>query len=156
MGRVAASVRLPGRASDAEELWFDPVRWPAWVDGFGRVVDVGDGWPAAGSRVVWDAPRGGRGRVVERVVHYEPRIAHECDVEDERVRGRRRVSFAPGPDGVTVTLTFDYALKDRHALTWAVDLLVVRRRVAASLHRTLARFAAERVGDVEWEAEARG
>ena len=153
MGRVAASVEVPGEAADAEALWFDPVRWPAWVDGFGHLVDVGAGWPAAGSRVVWDAPPGGRGRVIERVLHYEPQAGQECEIEDERMRGRRRVSFAPGSDGVTVMLRFDYALKDRHALSWAVDLLVVRRGVAASVRRTLARFARERAGDLEWDAQ---
>ncbi len=153
MGRVAASVRVPGRVADAEALWYDPKRWPAWVDGFGHAVEVGEGWPAAGSRIVWAGPPGGRGRVVERVLRHEPRTGHELQVEDPRLRGRRTVSFAPDGDGVTVAVRLDYELKQRHPLTWAVDLLVVRRAEAGSLRRTLARFARERVADLEWEAE---
>ena len=48
MGRAKASVAVPGLASEAEALWYDPVRWPAWIDGFGHVVEVSEEWPAAG------------------------------------------------------------------------------------------------------------
>jgi hypothetical protein len=153
MGRVTASVRVPGRVAEAEALWYDPVRWPAWVDGFGHVVDLGETWPAAGARVVWDTPHGGRGRVVERVVEHELRAGQEVAVEDARLRGRRRVAFAPEPDGVTVSLSLEYELKQRRPLSSVVDLLAVRRREAAALRRTLERFARERVADVEWEAQ---
>jgi len=153
MGRAAATVLVPGRVSDAEALWYDPVRWAAWVDGFGHVVEVAESWPATGARLVWDAPPGGRGRVIERVVAYEPRVGQELEVEDERLRGRRRVSFAAADDGVTVALSLEYELKQRHALTWAVDVVSVRPATAASLRRTVARFARERVADLEWEAE---
>ena len=61
MGRAAATVLVPGRVSDAEALWYDPVRWAAWVDGFGHVVELAESWPATGARLVWDAPPGGRG-----------------------------------------------------------------------------------------------
>ena len=33
MGRAEASITVPGRAADAEALWYDPQRWQAWVDG---------------------------------------------------------------------------------------------------------------------------
>src|SRR5215212_9244555 len=102
MARVSASVQVPGRVSEAEALWYDPVRWPSWVDGFAHLVDLGEDWPAAGSRVVWDQPPSGHGRVVGRVVHHEPRTGQEMEVEDGRLRGRRRVAFAPREDGVTV------------------------------------------------------
>ena len=39
-------------------------------------------------------------------------------------------------------------------MTWLVDRLFVRRELAASLRRTLARFARERRGDMELEREA--
>ena len=61
--------------------------------------------------------------MIERVVAYEPRVGQELEVEDERLRGRRRVSFAPADDGVTVALSLEYELKQRHALTWAVDVV---------------------------------
>jgi Polyketide cyclase / dehydrase and lipid transport len=154
MGRVSVTTSVPGRASEVEALWYDPVRWPTWVDGFGHVVEVGEDWPGVGARVVWNGLPGGRGRVLERVVRHEARLGQELEIEDERLRGRRRVAFEPGPDAVTVTLALDYELKERHMLSWAVDLVSVRPAMAASLRRTLERFARERVGDVEWDPEA--
>ena len=47
MGRAKASISVPGRAAEAEALWYDPHRWQAWIDGFGHVVSLDDGWPAA-------------------------------------------------------------------------------------------------------------
>src|SRR5919199_1915881 len=48
-------------------------RAPAFVDGFSRLVRVDPGWPAEGS-VEWESTPGGRGRVVETVERYEPRV----------------------------------------------------------------------------------
>ena len=56
MGTVRAVQSVPGLASDAEALWYDPQRWPAWVDGFGHVVKLEGEWPARGR-----APCGTRG-----------------------------------------------------------------------------------------------
>ena len=148
MGRATASVQVPGRASDAEALWYDPVRWAAWIDGFGHVVELSEGWPAEGT-LAWNSTPEGRGRVRETVVAYEPRTGQTLTVEDSRLRGTQRVTFTPQADGVTVTLALDYALKDANPLTPFVDLLFVRRAIVASLRRTLARFARERRGDLE-------
>ena len=52
MGRATASIEVPGLASEAEALWYDPVRWAAWVDGFGHVVELSEGWPAEGTAAV--------------------------------------------------------------------------------------------------------
>jgi hypothetical protein len=154
MGHAEASVRVPGLASEAEALWYDPVRWPAWIDGFGHVVELADGWPAEG-RLVWNS-RGGWGRsprerVVETVTAYEARAGQTLEVEDSRLRGIQRVAFTPGPDDVKVTLSLDYELKERPPLRWLVDALVVRRAIVGSLRRTVARFARERRGDMELE-----
>jgi hypothetical protein len=151
MGKARASVDVPGLASDAEALWYDPVRWPAFIDGFGHVVEIASEWPAAG-RVVWNSTPGGRDRVIEEVIAYEPRAGQTLAVEDSRVRGTQHVAFAPGPDHTTVTLTLEYAIKERTPVTWLVDALFVRRAMVASLRRTLARFARERRGDMELEA----
>ena len=153
MGRASASLDVPGLASDAEALWYDPVRWASWVDGFGHVVDLSDGWPATG-RLQWNSTPEGRGRVLEVVTAYEPRSGQTLTVEDSRLHGTQRVEFEPGPDAVKVTLTLDYELKERNPLSWLVDLVFVRREIAASLRRTLAGFARERRGDMELEAEA--
>jgi uncharacterized membrane protein len=151
MGRGEASIEVPGLASEAEALWYDPVRWPAWIDGFGHVVEVSDDWPASG-HAIWNSTPEGRGRVLERVTAYEPRIGQTLAVEDSRLRGTQRVAFSPGPEQTSVTLTLEYEIKERTPLTWLVDALFVRRAVVASLRRTLARFARERRGDVELDA----
>ena len=74
MGRAKASISVPGRTAEAEALWYDPHRWQAWIDGFGHVVSLDDGWPRRGAELVWESPPGGRGRVTERVVAYEMRL----------------------------------------------------------------------------------
>jgi Polyketide cyclase / dehydrase and lipid transport len=153
MARASASIEVPGLASAAEALWYDPVRWAAWIDGFGHVVELSGDWPAAGT-LRWDSTPEGRGRVLETVTAYEPRGGQTLSVEDSRLRGTQRVEFEPRHEAVQVRLTLDYEIKDRNALTWLLDPLFVRREVVASLRRTLARFARERRGDMELEAEA--
>jgi hypothetical protein len=152
MGRASASLDVPGLASDAEALWYDPVRWASWVDGFGHVVALSGGWPREGT-LEWNSTPGGRGRVRETVTAYEPRAGQTLTVEDSRLRGIQRVEFTPGAEAVKLTLVLDYELKQRNALTWLVDRLFVRGEITASLRRTLARFARERRGDMELEAE---
>jgi hypothetical protein len=49
MGRVSASIQVPGRAADAEALWYDPMRWAAWLDGFAHASKVPEEWPAGGT-----------------------------------------------------------------------------------------------------------
>ena len=117
----------------------------------GHVIEVTDEWPASG-RAVWNSAPGGRERVVEEVVAYEPRAGQTLAVEDSRVRGTQRVAFTPGSDHTKVTLILEYEIKERTPVTWLVDALFVRRAMAASLRRTLARFARERRGDMELEA----
>ena len=88
MGRVKAELQLPGVAtSDAEELWYDTDRWPTFVDGFGHVHKVDDGWPRRpGAVVVWDGKTGGRGRVLERVVSFEARVGQTVEIEDDKIK----------------------------------------------------------------------
>jgi hypothetical protein len=143
MGRVRARIDLPGQASDAEALWYDTRRWPAFVDGLKHVARVKGDWPRPGAEVVWDSHPGGRGRVLERVVEYEARRGQAVAVEDERIRGTQRVGFAPHEGGVAITLELDYALKDARLNFAPLDLLFIRRPQREALERTLRRFAAE-------------
>ena len=101
---------------------------------------------------MWNSAPGGRERVIEDVIAYEPRTGQTLAVEDSRLRGTQRVAFTPGPDQTKVTLTLSYEIKERTPVTWLVDALFVRRAVVASLRRTLDRFARERRGDMELEA----
>ena len=149
MGRVRAAQPVPGLAFDAEELWYDPTRWPAWVDGFGHLVKLEGDWPAEGARSVWDSRPGGRGRVVERVTAYEARVGQTLAIEDDKLRGTQRVSFTPGPDGVEVALELEYELKASNPFTPITDALFIRRALRDSLKRTLLRFARERRGDID-------
>ena len=149
MPRAHAAVTVPGLASEAEALWYDPQRWAAWVDGFGHVAHLDEGWPRAGAVLDWNSKPGGRGRVREKVLAYEPRSGQELAVEDERLRGTQEVRFQPVEDGVQVALELRYELKRRNALTPLTDLLFIRRSLRESLKRSLTRFAHERRGDIE-------
>ncbi len=55
---------------------------------------------------------------------------------------RQTVSFAAVGDGVQVTLRLEYRVRRRSPVTPIVDVLFIRRAMAASLDRTLMRFAA--------------
>jgi Polyketide cyclase / dehydrase and lipid transport len=143
VGRVSATVTVPGRAVEAERVWYDPARWASWIEGFGHVVSLDDSWPRKGSRLVWDSLPQGRGRVSERVVGYEMRIGQTLAVEDSRMEGTQRVTFEPQPDSVKITLALEYRVKERNLLTPLVDLLFIRRAQGDALRRTLRRFASE-------------
>ena len=152
MGRAfeTATAIVPGRVVEAEELWYDPHRWAAWVDGFGHVARIEGEWPAVGSRLLWDSPPRGRGRVAERMTGYEPRAGSTLEVEDERLYGVQRVTFEPdGLDRVRVTLTLEWELKEQPPFAGLIRPFFVRRAMRDSLRRTLARFAHERRAERE-------
>ena len=134
---------FPRSVHEAETCWYDTAGWPRWVDGLRRVVLIDPGWPQAGAEVVWESGPAGRGRVRERVVEHVPLAGQTVAVEDDSLKGRQVVSFDPADGGVEVTLAVEYAIKRRSPLTPVVDLLFVRRAMATSLTKTLARFGAE-------------
>ena len=152
MGRVRASILVPGLASEAEELWYDTTRWASFIDGLHHLARLEGDWPRAGARVLWDAQPGGRGRVQERVTSYVAREGQTLEVEDEKLRGTQSVSFTPLEGGVTVALELRYTLKEQRPGMALVDLLFIRRPQRESLERTLRRFrtevAAEREGSL--------
>jgi Polyketide cyclase / dehydrase and lipid transport len=143
MASVSVAVTVPGSVHEVERCWYDTARWSVWVDGLARVSSVEGRWPAAGSSVAWESGPAGRGRVVERVVAYEPLAGQTVDVEDDSISGQQSISFTPTSVGVGVTLTLSYTIKRRSLLTPLVDLLFIRRAMSASLRSTLTRFAAE-------------
>ena len=152
MGRVRASVVVPGLASEAEALWYDTTRWATFVDGLHHIARLEGEWPRAGARVLWDSPPGGRGRVQERVTAYVAREGQTVAVEDEKIHGTQRVTFTPIEGGVTVALELEYTLKEQRPGMALVDLVFIRRPQRESLQRTLRRFrtevAAEREGSI--------
>jgi hypothetical protein len=146
--RVQVAQLLRARLSEVEALWYDPQRWASFVDGFGHVARLSDDWPAAGATLSWDSLPGGRGRVVEHVEAYTPGEGQTSLVEDETLSGRQQVSFAVDePESVVVRLALEYELKQSGPLRAVVDLLFIRRALADSLGRTLARLAIELESD---------
>src|SRR4029450_9053272 len=65
MPRVSASTVVPGREVEAEELWYDPHRWAAWIDGFGHVAKLEGDWPHPGARLLGGSGAQGRAAAVE-------------------------------------------------------------------------------------------
>jgi hypothetical protein len=154
VGKARASVQLPGfRASEAEALWYDTSRWPTFVDGFAHVVSKEGEWPAAPSTLVWQSTPAGRGRVLERVTEYEPRLGQTAQVEDPKMSATQRVVFTPSDDGVEVTLSMEYTLKEGGPLRPFMDFLFIRRAVTDALKRTVQRFARELETDAEMAGE---
>jgi uncharacterized membrane protein len=143
--KARAEITVAGRISDAEALWYDTSRWPTFIEGFHHVSGDREGWPASGT-LMWDSTPDGRGRVLEKVEHYEPRIGQTVSVEDEKINGTQKVSFA-ARDGekVRMTLELSYQLKDKPLgpLSSVIDALFIRPRQREALSRTLARFSRE-------------
>ena len=128
---------MPGRAAEAEALWYDPHRWPAWVDGFGHVVRSRASGPRRGARARVAVPaRRPRARAASASSPTRRAPGRRVEVEDATMTGRQTVAFEPGPDAVEVTLSLEYEIKDRTPLTPVVDLLFVRRAMTDALRRT--------------------
>jgi uncharacterized membrane protein len=143
MRSVRVAHTFDGTVHEAETCWYDTRRWPAWVDGLERIVEVSEGWPNLGAIVRWQSGPAGRGDVVERVVEFEPLERQTVQVQDSSIEGRQSVAFTPVPDGVQVTLELGYELVRRSPLTPLLDALFIRRAMASSLQATLSRFGVE-------------
>ena len=132
---------------EALALWVTLRRWPTFVEGFARVLRVGEGWPEEGTTLVWESRPGGRGRVTERVLAYDPLGRLETEVFETALSGVQTISFSPRQDEEDtslVELQLDYTLTGRGPLAGRVaDVLFIRRAITDSLRRTLRRFAVE-------------
>ena len=146
---MSASTSVPGRLAEVEAVWYDPHRWPSWIDGFGHVVKLEGEWPEVGARLMWQSPPKGRGLVQERVTAFEARTGQTLEVEDERLRGLQTVAFEAVGDDVRVTLALEYELKQAGSFRPLLDRLFVRRSLGDSLRRTVTRFAYERRAEVD-------
>ncbi len=143
MRTVGVAETLPGPVHEAEKCWYDTDRWPAWVDGLARVVEVAGPWPAVGATVVWHSGPAGRGRVTERVLSFEPLVGQTNEVQDDSIRGRQSVSFTPVQASVEIALELEYEVVKRSMFTPLVDVLFIRGAMERSLRSTLTRFGAE-------------
>ena len=155
MGSAAATAAVAVTPADAFAAWTDARRWPAFIDGFASLVEVGADWPEPGAELVWQSTAGGRGRVTERVQAYEapppgPDVAPQSfpgrfvtAVSEDALTGEQAVTFAPSPEGTRVELALDYELTGGGPLRGLTDMLFIRRAIRDSLRRTLERFARE-------------
>jgi hypothetical protein len=154
VGRAAARQLLPGASvADAQGLWLDLARWPAFIDGFATVARCEGEWPQPGTRIVWDSLRNGRGRVVEHVVELRDGETQLVRVEDPTLTGTQRVRFSAYDGGCEIALELEYELKTAGLTGRVTDLFFVRRSLSDALRRTLRRFAVELEADRAMQAE---
>ena len=130
--------------TEAEALWTDLERWPAFVEGFARLVNAGSRWPEPGSQVVWESIPGGRGRVTETVEEREPGRRFVTAVSEERMRGTQTATFEPdGEGGTLVEVELEYELEQGGPLAAIANALFIRRAISDAIARGLQRFAVE-------------
>jgi uncharacterized membrane protein len=141
---AAARAAVVLEPEEAATLWRDVGRWPTFVEGFARALDVSPGWPDEGTRVVWESIPSGRGRVTEKVVATGDR-RFATRVFEERLQGTQTVRFEPSPDGEgsLVEVRLEYGLARPGPLGAVADALFIRRALRDALRRTLSRFAVE-------------
>ena len=127
----------------AIRLWTDAARWSTFVEGFARVLEQDAGWPAEGSRVVWESVPAGRGRVTEKVLTAPAADRFATRVFEDRLIGVQTFRAAESEGGSRVELSLDYTLTKYGALNAVADAVFIRRAVRDSLRRTLFRFGVE-------------
>jgi hypothetical protein len=138
--RARAGVPLSPAA--ALELWSDVERWPSFVEGFARRLELAGDWPEPGARVVWESKPDGRGRVTETVVESSAHL-FATRVFEEALMGVQTLRVGADPDGAEVELTLDYELAKYGPLAGVADAIFIRRALRDALRRTLFRFRVE-------------
>ena len=151
MSSVSEAVRIEASLAEVWDYYFDPRGWPAWADGFGRVM-ASDGYPEPGGSLRWTSVPAGRGEVTEHVLEHEPRYLHRVAFRDPATAGELRTNFAIDGEGTLVAQVLDYRLRRRGPFTWLTDRLFIRSQMRGSLRRSLNRLKLE----VEELAGARG
>ena len=142
MRTARAVATLPIGPADALRLWSDVERWPSFVEGFARRLELAPDWPARGARVVWESTPDGRGRVTETVTENEAdRFATQ--VYEEALMGTQRLRAVPASDGSEVELSLEYRLVKYGPLSGVADAIFIRRALRDGLRRTLYRFGIE-------------
>ena len=142
MRRASARVALPLAPADALRLWADVDRWPSFVEGFARRLEVKGGWPEPGGRVVWESTPDGRGRVTETATESTP-DRFSTQVFEKALTGVQTLRVLPANGGSEVELSLEYELTRYGPLRGIADAIFIRRALRDSLRRTLYRFAIE-------------
>jgi hypothetical protein len=144
---ASAAAEVPLAPEAALRLWTDVSRWPSFIEGFARVVELDPGWPAEGSRAIWESVPAGRGRVTEKVTDSTPG-GFSTMVFEDRLTGRQTFRAIESEGGARVELSLEYTLTRYGPLGAVADVIFIRRALRDSLRRTIARF------DVEAQDEA--
>jgi hypothetical protein len=140
--RASARVSLPIGPAEAFGLWSDVDRWPSFIEGFARRLELTDEWPEPGGRVVWESTPDGRGRVTETVVERTAeRFATQ--VFEAALAGTQTLRVLPANDGAEAELSLEYELTRYGPLRGVADALFIRRALRDALRRILVRFAIE-------------
>ena len=148
MRRASARAALPLTPAEVLELWADVERWPSFVEGFARRLELTETWPEPGGRVVWESTPDGRGRVTE-IVTERTGDRLSTQVYEDALAGTQTLRALPASDGSEVELSLEYELTRYGPLRGIADALFIRRALRDALRRTLLRFG------VEAEEEAR-
>jgi hypothetical protein len=146
--RASARAALPLTPAEVLELWADVERWPSFVEGFARRLELTEAWPEPGGRVVWESTPDGRGRVTE-IVTERTGDRLSTQVYEDALAGTQTLRALPASDGSEVELSLEYELTRYGPLRGIADALFIRRALRDALRRTLFRFG------VEAEEEAR-
>ena len=159
MRRASARTPLPLPPAEVLGLWSDVDRWPSFVEGYARRLELAGGWPEPGGRVVWESTPDGRGRVTETVTD-NTFDRFSTQVFEKALTGVQTLRAVPANDGIegegsgvgcSVELSLEYELTRYGPLRGLADALFIRRALRDSLRRTLYRFSIE----VEEEAHLR-
>jgi hypothetical protein len=137
-----ALARVALSPAGALALWSDVERWPSFVEGFARRLELSPEWPAPGARVVWESTLDGRGRVTETVLENSGDL-FATRVFEDALMGSQTLRVAPGPDGAEVELSLEYELVKYGPLAGVADAIFIRRALRDALRRTLFRFGVE-------------
>jgi Polyketide cyclase / dehydrase and lipid transport len=140
--RASARSLLPLTPAEALSLWSNVDRWPSFVEGFARRLELTEGWPEPGARVVWESTPDGRGRVTERVTENAP-DRFSTQVFEKALTGTQTLRALPASDGSEVELSLEYELTRYGPLGGIADALFIRRALRDALKRTLFRFSVE-------------
>ena len=142
MARAGAARVVPLSPEGTVALWVDTARWPTFVEGFARTLEVAPEWPDPGAKVVWESTPEGRGRVTERVVEHGPgRVVTE--VFERSLHGTQTLTASEHADGALAEVELEYELTKYGPLRAVADLIFIRRALRDALNRTLRRFAVE-------------
>ena len=142
MRTAQARATLPFPPPHVLALWSDVERWPSFVEGYARRLELSPDWPDKGARVVWESTPEGRGRVTETVVANSV-DRFSTQVYEEALMGTQTLRAAPSGDGSEIELTLEYELAKYGPLRGVADALFIRRALRDALRRTLFRFSIE-------------